>query len=101
MKNNEITLKKASMMYTLKKELGCKYINWETMSLIVLSQDNKIKKQLCLLDYIQYELDNCIRFDDFHRGVKYLLLMRLLCEKIFDQEKLETYRKQIDLYIRK
>lgn len=100
MNNKETALKKLNMLFSVKNELCHKYINYENMSLIVLSQDDNCQKQLRLLDHIHYELDNCIRYDDFHRGVKYLVLMRLLCKRIFDQEKLEAYRKQIDLYIR-
>ena len=70
------------------------------MSLLVLSQDKANKKLLNLLDYIQHELDTCIRFSDFHRGIRYLFLISMLCEKVFEKEKLDNYKKQIDLHIR-
>lgn len=100
MKNEDTSLDRINMLFALKNKLRDKYINYENMSLLVLSQDKANEKLLNLLDSIQYELDMCIQFNDFHRGARYLLLMNMLCKEVFKKEKLETYKKQIDLRIR-
>ena len=100
MKNENLSLKQNEILFCLKKRIENTYLNYDNMHLIILSKDKIAKELLSLLDNVNRELNNSIKFGDFHRGVKYLILMKMICEKIFSNEKIADYKRRIDNYMR-
>ena len=96
MSSKEIIAKQIEVLYYLKKELEKKYVNYNSMSVLILARDQTAKKLLLLTDCLCNELDNCIKYSDFHRGIKYLALQYMIYEKIFTDKKLEEYRNKVD-----
>ena len=96
MRCKETTAKQIEVLYYLKKELEKKYVNYTSMSLLILAKDQTTIKLLLLTDRLCNELDNCIKYSDFHRGIKYLALQYLIYEKIFTDRKLEEYRNKVN-----
>lgn len=93
---NETKAKQTEIFYYLKKEIEKKYVNYDNMALLIFAKDQTAKRLLLLTDCLCNEIDNCIKYCDFHRGIKYLALLHVIFEKIFTDKKMKEYWNEVN-----
>ena len=61
---------------------------------------NKQSKLIDLIDCLNGSFENCVRFSEFHRAVRYLYLIDVLLKSCFGGNIDEEYKDKIDKFLK-